>query len=429
MKKQIVAIVVIAGLSIAGWRLSVRRGNAREPQFVWGEITRGTIENTLSSTGTLRAVGTVEVGTQVSGIIDRVLVDFNDNVRKNQILAILDTTKMAVAIREEESSVARAQALHEQAVFDFERSRNLYEQKLLSEQEYVHARTSQITAEVALKMALIALEKARTNLSYAVIRSPIDGKVIHRDVEQGQTVAASFSTPTLFTIAENLTRMEILALVDESDIGMIKTGQSVRFTVQAYQDKQFTGTVRQIWLKPQTVSNVVNYTVVIDASNPDRLLLPGMTATVDFITGRSDNVLCVPNSALKIQATATMLAKAAENRRQRFEQLPDSVRNRMRSRLEGRPAGEIRPPAGEVGRQRNRPVIWIRDQDHQLQMLAVRTGISDSKSTEVIHPLLTEGGAVITAINNSKSGQAAKSSRSAASARQPVGMPSGRPPF
>ncbi len=254
----------------------------------------------------------MEVGTQVSGIIDKVYADFNDRVHKGQIIALVDTSLLKLAVTDAESNLLKALAQYEEARENHQRSVELYNRGLISKADYQPVKTSLRTAEASLAAAHAAMERANRNLKYAIIRSPIDGTVTARNVEEGQTVAASFSTPTLFTIAQDLSKMEIKAMVDESDIGQIKKDQPVRFTVQAYPQKTFEGKVKQVRVQPTTASNVVNYTVVVSADNPGNLLLPGMTATVDFIVEKKTNVTLVPNAALRFEPTEKQLTSVFE---------------------------------------------------------------------------------------------------------------------
>lgn len=290
--------VVQFAIDLAGaWK----PGSASPPQYLFATVTRGALENLVSSTGTLAALETVEVGTQVSGTIARIEADYNDHVRKGQVLAVLDQALFTAQVNEAEANVAKARAALAQAEDEYRRNRPLAEKGFLSAQEFLPISTGVDTARAALAAAEAALARTRTNLAYTVIRSPIDGTVIKRSVEAGQTVAASLNTPTLFVIARDLAQMQIEANVDESDIGQIRNGLQVRFTVQSYPTETFQGVVSQIRLQPQTISNVVNYTVLIDAANDRGLLLPGMTATVDFVINRVENALLVPNAALRFQ--------------------------------------------------------------------------------------------------------------------------------
>jgi HlyD family secretion protein len=309
MKRALIILGILASVALGLWLLRARRQDSAPSPFTFVTVTRGRLDTTISSTGTMNPVGSVDVGTQVSGKIDRIMVDFNDTVRKGQVLAVLDTTLLAASVHDAEANIAKAQAAYDQAKNLYERNIVMYQNNYISESDLISFRTQMEAARADLESAQIALKRARTNLGYAVIRSPISGKVIYKNVQEGQTVAASLSTPTLFTIAEDLSRMEIYALVDESDIGKILPGQRVRFTVEAYPDKTFSGEVRQIRLQPTTVQNVVNYTVVVEAGNEDMLLLPGMTATVEFLPEPAPETLLIPNSALRFQPTAEMLQK------------------------------------------------------------------------------------------------------------------------
>lgn len=283
-------------------RLAAWWGNASDqPQYLYATVTQGPLETLVSSTGTLAALETVEVGTQVSGTIARIEVDYNDPVRKGQVLAVLDQALFAAQVREAEANVSRARASLAEAEDEYRRNQPLFEKGFLSAREFLPVSTGVDTAKASLAAAEASLARARTNLAYTIIRSPIDGTVIKRSVEAGQTVAASLNTPTLFLIARDLAQMQIEADVDESDIGQIRTGQPVRFTVQSYPGEIFTGKVSQIRLQPRTISNVVNYTVLVDAGNDKGLLLPGMTATVDFVVSRVEDALLVPNAALRFQ--------------------------------------------------------------------------------------------------------------------------------
>jgi HlyD family secretion protein len=381
-------LITIPGLVVMVFMVSVLcRKPSKNGDFEFTTAERGDIINIISSTGTLEAQGTVEVGTQVSGTIDKVYVDFNDQVKKNQILAVLDSTLLAAAVREAEANLQRAQAEMDLAATKFEDAQQLYEAHYISELDFKSAKTEYESARASLLSAQANLDRARLNLTYAVIRSPINGTVIDRVVEPGQTVAASLSTPTLFLIAEDLTHMEIHAYVDESDIGQIKQGLRVRFTVEAYPDEEFTGTVQEIRLQPEVIQNVVNYTVVIDAMNQNGLLLPGMTATVDFIIDERKDVLLISNSALRFEPSAEMLAEFQQHVREKFASLPDSVKQNLREGMSSSPhksdGGEIPEDAG---------VLWYFDKDNKLSMMAVHIGVTDGKNTEIIdNPGIEQG--------------------------------------
>ncbi len=356
--------------------------------FEFVQVERGDIENAISSTGTLNAKGTVEVGTQVSGTIDKVFVDFNDKVRKNQILAVLDTTLLAASVREAEATLRKTQAQYDLSLTKYEDAQELYKNKFISELDFKTAKVDYETDNAALLSAQANLERAQANLKYAVIRSPINGTVINRSIEPGQTVAASFSTPTLFVITENLSQMEIHAYVDESDIGQIKEDQSVRFTVDAYPDETFTGSVREIRLQPETIQNVVNYTVVVDARNDKGLLLPGMTATVDFLVEQRRDVLMIANSALRFQPTQGMLAQVRRNmQREKLGVSSDSI-NKLRGQIMVGQGQQDEFPNMDSGRLQELPedvaMLWYIDNENRLGMMPIRTGATDGKNTEIV---------------------------------------------
>ena len=381
MKKRIITVVILVLTATAIWTLGVRPDGGQETPFTFAVLTRGDLENLVSGTGTLTAVGTVEVGTQVSGVIDHLYADFNDRVEVGQLLAVLDTAALAASVRDFQAGVARTKAQYNQALDEYERHVPLAEKGYLSELEIRALATQVETAHATLQSAEAALQRARTNLQHAEIRAPIKGTVIQRNVEAGQTVAASLAAPTLFIIAEDLAQMEILALVDESDIGQIRETQEVRFSVQAYPDENFTGWVRQIHLQPQTIQNVVNYTVVVDAPNGEGLLLPGMTASVDFVVEHVEDVLLVPAVALRFQPTQEMRVAFVERQRERMDALPDSAHQQTRERLVGRqqPFGGIqqRQMPDDVGR------VWYLDENGDPGMTLVRTGATDGLMTEI----------------------------------------------
>ena len=388
MKKTLLITGILLAVIIGFGLMRSKNGAVAKTSIEYAEVSRGNLEDVISSTGTIEPIGTVEVGTQVSGTIDKIYVDFNDIVEKNQVLAVLDTTFLAASVREARAGIEKAQAQYNKSVKEFERNTELFKKNYISEFELMTYETDMKTNYASLQSALTSLEKAEYNLNYAVIRSPIAGKVIYRDIEEGQTVAASFSTPTLFLIAEDLSKMEIHALVDESDIGQIKKGQQVRFTVEAYYGETFTGNVREVWLQPETISNVVTYTVVVDAKNNEGFLLPGMTATIDFIIEKRENVLLVPNSALSVKPTEEMLKGSGPNPDNRPLAAPGNEQNR--------------PPVdsekyGKKELQDTKTRLWAQDSGGSYKMYPVTAGLTDGKMTEVTgNDQVVEGMKVIT---------------------------------
>ncbi|MDD4857875.1 MAG: efflux RND transporter periplasmic adaptor subunit, partial [Candidatus Krumholzibacteria bacterium] len=280
MKRKTILIIlcVAAAVAIGGAVIRHMAKTKNGTSFQLSEVKRGNIENTVSSTGTLSAVNSVEVGAQVSGIVDKICVDFNSKVKTGQVLAVLDTTITASQVFDARAGLLKSQAQLDQAQAEYDRNKPLYEKGYLSATEFIAIKTNYDAAVASYRSAEAALKRAERNLEYTTITSPIDGTVIQRNVDAGQTIQASFTAPTLFIIATDLKSMQIEVNVDESDIGLIKEQQRVEFTVQAYPDDKFTGKVRQVRLQPTTLQNVVNYTVVVDASNESGKLLPGMTA-------------------------------------------------------------------------------------------------------------------------------------------------------
>jgi len=299
-----VLLILLFAVRVAPTLLGHDEAGADVQRFAAEKVTRGNFEQTVASTGSLTAVGTVEVGTQVSGTVSKVLVDYNDRVVKDQVLAILDQSSFNAAVTVSEAAVSMQEAQLEQARAEYDRYLPLFTAGHLSAEEFLSYQTALKTAEASLQQARAELTRNRISLGHTVIRSPIEGTVIERSVDEGQTVAASLSSPTLFIIARDLSNMEIEVSVDENDIGMVKTGQEVQFTVPAYVDDVFTGSVSAIRLNPEVVSNVVNYTVIVEVKDTRGVLLPGMTATVDFIVEKIDDALLVPSAAFRFASKA-----------------------------------------------------------------------------------------------------------------------------
>ncbi len=289
---------IAAVLILCVWYFLIR-GNSREIEYKFDEVRKGDIAIVVTATGALQAVTTVQVGSQVSGIVAKLYADFNTVVRAGEIVAQLDTTFLYASVKESEASLERAVAQSQDSKRTFDRTSELFKKGLVSQAEFDAARTALETQSAAVKQSRATLDRARVNLKYATIRAPIDGVVISRNVDVGQTVAASFSAPTLFVIANDLTKMQVQASVDEADIGRISIGQEVSFTVDAYPDDRFSGRVAEIRLQPNNVQNVINYTVIIDVPNDDLRLMPGMTANVTVQVDRQKGVLKVPNLALR----------------------------------------------------------------------------------------------------------------------------------
>lgn len=306
MKKKTKIWIIVALAVVAAVIAVLLLTRTHETAVISEEpCTPGTIETTVTATGEIQPVYKVEVGTQVSGIVEKLYVDYNSTVTKGQLLAELDKSLLQEQVKQALASLNTTTSNRNLAQKNFDRIKALYEKKAATQEEYDQAETSLEQAKNQLITAQSDYDRARTNLKYAEIYSPIDGVILSKAVEEGQTVASSFSTPTLFTIAKNLTDMQVEANVDEADIGLVKTGQAVRFTVDAFPADVFTGTVRQIRLEPTVTSNVVTYTVIIDAPNDDGKLYPGMTANITIISEAQSGVL-IPMEALSLTIAPEM---------------------------------------------------------------------------------------------------------------------------
>ena len=369
--RKLVIVLVAALLLVAGF-VAVRRFSAgADVALEWSPVTRGDLVETVSATGALEALQTVNVGTQVSGTVARVNVDFNSRVKRGDLLALIDPNVLDSQLEQARADLERARAEAQDAQEQLAESQPLGKAGYLSDRDLralaVRAKTSR--AQVASAQA--AFSRAQRNREYAEITSPIDGVVMKRDVAPGQTVAASFQTPTLFVIAQDLTRMQILANVDESEIGRIKVGQRARFSVAAFPERTFDAVVSQIRLQPTVTQNVVTYTVVLQAANPGSELLPGMTATVDFILDEIKDALLVPTAALRARP-------------------PDSSRaDRQRAdgqQADGQQADTPRPGAAAQGGGQRLPegmgVVWVK-RGQTPERVVVRQLGSDLSSTAV----------------------------------------------
>ncbi len=309
MKKRnmlIAAYVLLAAVVL--WVL-LRPSKREEITLETAPTSRIAISNSVTATGTVEPVTEVEVGTQVSGIIDRLYVDYNDVVKAGQLIAEMDKVTLQAELESSEAELASCKTEYEYQSKNYARTKTLHEKELVSDQEYDEALYLYEKARNAYAQSQAAIVKVKQNLDYATITSPIDGVVISRAVEEGQTVAAGFETPTLFTIANDLTQMRVIADVDEADIGQVKDGQRVEFTVDAYPDDTFEGTVQQVRLEATTESSVVTYEVVISAYNPDLKLKPGLTANVTIYTLEKEHALAVPTKALRFVPDAELLSR------------------------------------------------------------------------------------------------------------------------
>jgi HlyD family secretion protein len=339
------------------------------------------VEQTVSANGTLNPVTLVSVGTQISGIVRKLYVDFNDKVEKDQVLLELDNSLSKAQISQSQGSVRNNQAALELALANEKRMRELFAQEFVSRQEMETAIQVSKSARAQLDTARGLLARDQTNLNFTIIRSPVSGVVVDRVVDVGQTVAASFQTPTLIKIAKDLTKMQINSSFAEADIGNIKVGQKARFNVDAFPNRDFVGVVKQIRLNPVNTSNVVTYDVVISVDNPDEKLLPGMTAYVNIGVANRQNVLLVPNAALRYKPKTD--DKSADKANGASGGKP--MRGAGKGRGERKKSGDDDMGTGKV---------YIL-QDGKPAMVRVRTGITDGRQTEIISQELTAGAQVI----------------------------------
>jgi HlyD family secretion protein len=375
MKKKVVILAIIAVVIIAVALFFYLRGNGNNAAYKTEKISRGEIKSIVTATGTVNAVTTVSVGTQVSGTIKRLLVDYNSTVKKDQLLAQIDPSTVQAQVDQARANLLSARANEEKAAVasldarrTLQRNKELFAQNFIAKSDLDTAETNAQSAEAEQKVtqaqvqqAQAALKIAETNLQYTNILSPVNGTVISRSVDIGQTVAASFQTPTLFSIAQDLTKMQIDTSVDEADIGKVKSGQDVSFTVDAYPDTIFTGKVAVVRNAPTTVSNVVTYDVVIQVANPELKLKPGMTANVSITIETRSDVLRIPNAALRFKPADVKVIS---------EKTPDKQ--------------------GMKGTK-----IWIME-NGQLKPVKVTTGLSDGSYTEISAGELKAGQEIIT---------------------------------
>lgn len=306
-KKAIIGLLAVAllGGAIFFFSHKTSRGGV---SLETARVSLSSMTNVVTATGTVEPVTEVEVGTQVSGIINKIYVDYNSVVTKGQLIAEMDKVTLEAELRASEAQLSNAKAEYVYQQRNYARSKVLFEKKLISDTDYETATYTYEKAEATYNQAQASIVKVRQNLGYATITSPIDGVVISKEVEEGQTVAAGFNTPTLFTIANDLTQMRVIADVDEADIGQVEEGQHVKFNVDAYPSDVFEGNVTQIRLQATTESNVVTYEVVISAYNPDLKLKPGLTANVTIYTLERNDVLCIPTKALRFVPEEGMLS-------------------------------------------------------------------------------------------------------------------------
>lgn len=397
-KRKLIIIGICAVLAITIFALKPFSKKEIPVSFNTVKVERGNISNTVTATGTIEAIKTVNVGTQVSGILQHVYVDFNDNVKQGQLLARLDETSLQAQLDQSQSAVNQAQAQLNFQEATYNRLKVLYDKKLIAQADFDQAIFNFENSKGSLANAKSALARAKVNLDYATITSPIDGVVLNRAVEEGQTVAASFNTPTLFTIVNDLTRMEVQTSVDEADIGKVNKDQRVEFTVDAYPDMKFEGTVSEVRLQPVTTNNVVTYVVILSAPNPDKKLMPGMTASATIYVEEKTNTLLLTGKAVRFTPDQAYLMKM-------FAKMKSS--GSMPKMPAGAPSGGFSQniPAGQnipapsmmpgaTNADPKMKTVWVKDDKMGLHPNMIKIGIDNGSSVEVLTGL-KEGDEVI----------------------------------
>ena len=382
-KRLVISLAVVVAVAVlAFWGYSTWKKPVDSQRYRTLTLSRGDVAQTVSATGTLNPVRVVSVGTQVSGTVEKLYVDFNSQVKENQVLLELNTDLTQAKLAQSQASLNSANAKLALAQTKAKRMRELFQQQYISRQELDDAEAD-VVANIALKDQVQAqVQTDSINVANTVIRSPVSGVVIDRSVDEGQTVAASFQTPTLIKIAQDLTKMQINASFSEADLGKLKTGQTASFRVDAFPNENYQGVVRQIRLNPTTLQNVVTYDVVIDVANPELKLLPGMTAYVDIVLEERSNVLLVPNAALRFKPTIAKDKKAVATN-------TDTVKTARKG--------------GRSGMAKVYTVV-----QGELKDIKFKTGISDGKFTEVLGDELKEGALVVVSDSQSTTAKDAK---------------------
>lgn len=418
-KKTLIIIAAIALIGIVSF-LVIKKVSRKESlaTFETVKVQSGNISNNVTATGTIQALKTVNVGTQVSGIIQKIYVDFNDNVKKGQLLAKLDETSLRAQLEQSQASVDQAQAQLDFQKATYERLKGLFDKNLIAKADYDQALYNYENSKAALTNSKSALARAKVNLDYCTIMSPIDGVVLNRAIEEGQTVAASFNTPTLFTIVNDLTQMEVQTSVDEADIGKVKLGQRVDFSVDTYPEIIFKGSVAQIRLQPVSTNNVVTYVVILNAPNPDKKLMPGMTATATIFVDEKINTLVLSGKAIRFTPPAAYLQKimaeiqknkaerakadSSEQGQQAAGQITVHVTTGQGTQQGARMNSSATLPANEKR-------VWIKNDNGGIRPVIITTGIDNGTNIEVLSGL-KEGDEVVISMTDGSAKAAAATS-------------------
>ena len=380
--------LVLAGVALAAWLYSKKEQPLPASTYRTVAVDSGNLTQTITATGTINPVALINVGSQVSGTVIELKADFNDHVKKGQVLLKLDPTIFNAQIRQVEASVASAEASLRLAQANFERNARLVGQNYVSALTLDQSRRELDVATANVKLAEAQLARAQADLNNSVIRAPIDGVVIKRTIDLGQTVAASFTTPNLFQIARDLTKMQIDTSVSEADVGALKDGQPARFVVDAYPDREFGASMRQFRLAPNVVANVVTYNVVLDVENKQELLKPGMTAQVRLVVGNRENVLRIPTAALRFRLPDEEAEKELKKQKAASAGKPEQVASTAADEDDLSFYSK-----NEAARQFK---IYKLDARNQAVPVDIRIGLSNFRYTEVLGGDLKKGDKVVT---------------------------------
>jgi HlyD family secretion protein len=409
MFRPVLWATLLVAAAIGGW-LVLRHGrDSDEAKYRVQKVDRGDVTMTVTATGTISAVTTVQVGSQVSGIIAHLYADFNSRVTKGELLADLDPTPFEAQVEQRRADVLQAEVQMRNAGVTFHRQERLLSDRLASQADYDNAKASFEAAEAQADQARAALRQAETSLRYTRILSPIAGVVVDRQYDIGQTVAASFQAPTLFTIAEDLSRMQVQADVDQSDIGRVKIDQPASFTVDAYPEEEFRGRISQIRLNATVNQNIITYPVILEVPNPEEKLRPKMTANVTIEVAQVKDVLRVPNAALRFRPTdggadvQRARGSSAEQEGGRSERGGDPASTPgPRAAASGEPgggfaavAGQFDAVAGGGGPPKGTQTVYLQVGENRLKAIRIRTGISDGRFTQVVGGEIKPGDVVV----------------------------------
>jgi HlyD family secretion protein len=418
MKKKTWIIISVTVVIVAILLLKPFSKKSTDVKFETAKVERGSISNVVTATGTIEAITTVQVGTQVSGIISHVYVDFNDNVSQGQILAKIDETSLRAQLEQSQSQVDQSQAQLNFQQATYTRLKALYDKGLVAQADYDQALYNYENSKAALSNSKSNLARSQVNLEYATITSPIDGVVLNRAVEEGQTVAASFNTPEMFTIARDLTQMEVQTSVDEADIGKVKQDQRVEFTVDAYPDMKFEGKVSEVRLQPVTTNNVVTYVVILSAPNPDKKLMPGMTASATIYVEEKENALLLSGKALRFTPDMEWIMKSFSKNMGNVPgntAMPGGMNQGAFPTAGAIPTGQF--PTGAIpGAPDGMKAVWVKDEKGNIHPSPVKTGIENGSYVEILSGL-KEGDEAIISMSNT--GEKNETSRAASTPRGP----------